>query len=146
MRWACTRSLQPLDNNGVVAELLLCRGEKLRKKGDPKPPCHGCRGCSPKSKECAAYVVQGLIHNSGDHDCAIADVNVAIQHYPPCANAYGARGRIYVAKGQMDRGLADLDEAIRLNAKLAQAYAARGVATPVSSRQRQGQCGLRGRE
>ncbi len=118
----------PLDNNGFVADILLCRATTLRAKGNLKlGECMAAEAIRRNPRSGAAYEDQGMIHeDSGDHDRAIADFSAAIKHNPLRATAYLGRGRSYIAMGQIDRGLADFDDAIRLNPKFAVAYAARG--------------------
>ena len=82
--------VQPLDSGGLVAEIFLCRATDWCQKGDPeRARAMTCEAIRRNPKNAWAYEVQAWYHeHSGDHDRAIADYGVAIQHNPLYATAY----------------------------------------------------------
>ncbi len=75
-----------------------------------------------------AYSVRAsAFARKGDHDKAVADMNVVIAREPNDAHHFGSRARMYEDQGKIELAKADYDQAIRLNPKDAYSYYWRSV-------------------
>ncbi len=119
--------VRPLDNSGLVANILEFRAITFYQNGDLKiAQSIFSEAIQRNPRSACVNLAQGAIHEvSGHRDLAIADYSAAIQINPLWATAYAARGCCYFKEDQIDPGLADLDQAVRLNPKFARAYFAR---------------------
>jgi tetratricopeptide (TPR) repeat protein len=68
------------------------------------------------------------LHNGGQTDKALAEIDAVIAKDPARPRAFRARGEILRQLGQIDRAFAALNEAIRLDPENANGYASRGNA------------------
>ena len=62
----------------------------------------------------------------GQHDPALADLDLAIKLNPQAALPYYDRGNVHAVKNEIDAAIADYGQAIRLYPEFAAAYATRG--------------------
>ena len=68
------------------------------------------------------------LHNSGQTDKALAEIDTVIAKDPARARAFRARGEIFRQLGQIDRAFEALNEAVRLDPGNAYGYESRGNA------------------
>ena len=77
------------------------------------------------------YVARAIVndHRPADYDSAIADFSEVIRIDPEHSRAYGARGRIYDRRDQLEKAIADYTQVIQLRPlNLADTYSLRAAA------------------
>jgi tetratricopeptide (TPR) repeat protein len=122
--------IQPVDNQGFVAEILVSRAVAASTGNDSERARSLADDAVRRNpKDAHILTMRGMIlAKAGEKERAIADFNVAIQQNPSYPIAYLKRGLLRCTEYRFDEGFADLDQAIHLNPKCACARAARGVA------------------
>ena len=116
-------------NNSLAYLALLQRGFSYDVRGELKPAIDDyLAAIKANGNEPAAYTRLGdlLLNKANDPKNAVVYLTDALQRQPRLVHAFIARGRAYLAMGQLELALTDLNEAVSLNPNVASSYDFRG--------------------